>query len=89
MSNDTDREALANLIWTANAASGWSDTDSAMGFVADAILTEFLPAYTERIRAEQRETDAQIAASNLDRPWVASETPGDIARAIQAGGIDG
>lgn len=91
MTDDIDREALRDIIAHWPIGSGYYTTSVGIDEareIADAILTDFLPAYTERIRAEQRETDAQIAASNLDRPWVASETPGDIARAIRAGGIE-
>ena len=93
MADDTDRKTLVAVLgdelgWEWNPAPGVPSSRKVLGDIADRILTEFLPAYTERIRAEQREADAQIAASNLDRPWVASETPGDIARAIRAGGIE-
>ncbi|WP_243063206.1 hypothetical protein [Humibacter sp. RRB41] len=89
MSDDTDRDKLANLInkkldGDAGYEAGW--------FLADAILAEFLPNVIARVRreaaAEQREKDAQIAASNLDRPWIASETPGDTVRAIREQGTD-
>lgn len=50
-SNDTDRDALANLIdKKLNGDAGYG----VGAFLADAILTEFLPAHDERVRAEKK-----------------------------------
>lgn len=81
-SSSNDRKMLHDLISDAYRRAPWG-TD-VFEYVADAILTKFLPGYTERVKAEQREADAQIAESEIVRSSYSARA--DVAAAIREAG---
>jgi hypothetical protein len=82
-SSSNDREALARII---RGYFMWPDNSSG-GDLAGVILEEFVAPHDDRIRAEQAEADAQIAASiaSTAPAWDSerARTAERVARAIR------
>jgi hypothetical protein len=76
-SSSNDREALARII---RGYFMWPDNSSG-GDLAGVILEEFVAPRDDRIRAEQREADAQIAESEIVRSSYSARA--DVAAAIR------
>ena len=80
-SNDTDREALAKLIYEQIAFQGGDSEhyEAMRGGIyhaaADRILTEFLPGYTERVKAEAAH-DALTAEADAIENYTLMWMPG-------------